>query len=149
MARTTLALWLAAAVALLGATAPVHALEYRSLSEPSVLYDAPSKQGKPLYVIARYTPVEIVIAVEGWAKVRDAEGAITWVESRALSAKRTLIATSRVEVRNQADGTAPLVFEADKGVVLELVEAGPPGWVKVRHRDGQAGFVRVNQVWGL
>lgn len=119
------------------------------MSEPSVLYDAPSKQGKPLYVIARYTPVEIVIAVEGWAKVRDAEGTITWVESRVLSSRRTLIATSRAEVRNQADGAAPVAFEVDKGVVLELVEAGPPGWVKVRHRDGQAGFVRVNQVWGL
>ena len=66
-----------------------------------------------------------------------------------LSSRRTLIATSRAEVRNQADGAASLAFEVDKGVVLELVEAGPPGWVKVRHRDGQAGFVRVNQVWGL
>jgi hypothetical protein len=24
-----------------------------------------------------------------------------------------------------------------------------PGWVRVRHRDGQVGFVRVPQVFGL
>jgi hypothetical protein len=22
------------------------------------------------------------------------------------------------------------------------------GWVKVRHSDGQVGYVKVNQVWG-
>jgi hypothetical protein len=34
-------------------------------------------------------------------------------------------------------------------VVLELVEAASGGWVKVRHRDGQGGFLKVPQVWGL
>ena len=48
-----------------------------------------------------------------------------------------------------AQESAALVFEADKGVWLELVEAVPGGWAKVRHADGQTGFVRANQVWGL
>ena len=25
---------------------------------------------------------------------------------------------------------------------------GKGGWLRVRHRDGQAGYVRVTQVWG-
>jgi len=41
------------------------------------------------------------------------------------------------------------VFEAERDVVLELVEAVPGGWVKVRHRDGQSGFLKAPQVWGL
>jgi hypothetical protein len=38
---------------------------------------------------------------------------------------------------------------ADKNVLLELVdpEAGP--WVRVRHRDGIAGYVRASDVWGI
>ena len=34
-------------------------------------------------------------------------------------------------------------------VVLELVEPGPAGWARVRHRDGQQGFVKATQVWGF
>jgi hypothetical protein len=34
-------------------------------------------------------------------------------------------------------------------VVLDLVEPGASGWVRVRHADGSSGFVRIGQVWGL
>jgi hypothetical protein len=43
----------------------------------------------------------------------------------------------------------PSSFEAERDVVLELLEAAPGGWVKVRHRDGQTGFLKVAQVWGM
>jgi hypothetical protein len=49
--------------------------------------------------------------------------------------------------------TAPLVFKAEQNVLLEVADttyvATTPGWVKVRHRDGQVGYVRIAQVWGL
>lgn len=131
--------------------APAWALEFLSVAEAgAVMYDAPSQKAKPVFLAARGTPVEVVVSLEGWLKVRDASGDIAWIEKRDLIEKRMLIVTARsAEVRSQADAGAPLVFEAEKDVVLELVEAGPPGWAKVRHRDGQSGFVRVNQVWGL
>ena len=126
------------------------ALEFRSLAEPAVMYDAPSKRASPLFVVARYTPVELIVTVEGWAKVRDPGGDIAWVEKRDLSEKRMLIVTaSRGEVRRQPEDGAPLAFECEKDVVLELVDNAPPGWAKVRHRDGQTGYMRVSQVWGL
>ncbi len=130
---------------------PALALDYRSLAEPTTMYDAPSQKGKPLFVIARHTPVEIVVALEGWLKVRDAGGGLAWVEKRTLSDKRTLLVTAaRAQVRGTPEENAALIFEAEKDVVLELVEALPgAGWAKVRHRDGQAGYVRANQVWGL
>lgn len=142
------------AAVLLGLTflaAPAWALEYRSVAEAdAVMFDAPSQKAKPLFIVARGTPVEVVVSLEGWVKVRDAAGDLAWMERKSLAEQRMLIVTARAaEVRTQADAAAPLVFEADKDVVLELVEAGPLGWAKVRHRDGQSGFVRVNQVWGL
>ncbi|MDP1634047.1 MAG: SH3 domain-containing protein, partial [Gallionellaceae bacterium] len=48
-----------------------------------------------------------------------------------------------------ADDKAALAFEAERDVVLELLEAVPGGWVKVKHRDGQSGFLKAPQVWGL
>lgn len=139
------------AAALLAAAfaAPAAALDYRSLSEAGVMYDAPSKQAQPRFVVAAATPVEVVVSLEGWAKVRDAAGDIVWVERRLLGERRTVIVTApKAEVRREASPEAPLVFEAERDVVLDLEEGAPPGWVRVRHRDGQAGFVRVVQVWG-
>ena len=133
------------------AAAPAWALEFRSVAETGgVLFDAPSQKARPLFIIVRDTPVEVVVSLEGWVKVRDAAGDLAWLEKKSLVEKRTLIVTAKsAEVRSQADSGAPLVFEADKDVLLEFVEPGPLGWAKVRHRDGQSGFVRTSQVWGL
>lgn len=131
--------------------APAWALEFRSVAEAgAVMFDAPSQKAKPIFIVARGTPVEVVVSLEGWIKVRDAAGDLAWIEKKALAEKRMLIVTAKsAEVRAQAEAGAPLVFEADKDVLLEFVEAGPLGWARVRHRDGQSGFVRANQVWGL
>jgi SH3-like domain-containing protein len=126
------------------------ALDYRSLTEAAVMYDAPSAKARPLFAIARGTPVEVVVAIEGWVKVRDAKGDLAWVEKRLVSDKRNvMVRADRAQFRSEAEEKAPLVFEAEKDVLLELLEPAPAGWAKVKHRDGQIGFVKVSQVWGL
>ena len=139
-----------AALALLLAAAPAAALDYRSLSEAAVMYDAPSAKASPLFVVARDTPVEVVVAVDGWLKVRDASGSLAWIENGVVSEQRTVMVTAaQAQIRAQPDANAPLVFAAEKDVVLELLDPAPPGWAKVRHQDGQEGYVRADQVWGL
>ena len=133
-----------------GVVLPAQAIDYRTVEIPTVLYDAPSQKGSKLFVIKRDTPVEVVISLEGWIKVRDVEGGLAWIEKKNLSERRSVIVTaSRAEVRQSADDAASLVFEAEKNVSLDYLELAPGGWVKVRHRSGQTGFVRANQVWGL
>ncbi|MBK1681210.1 SH3 domain-containing protein [Rhodocyclus tenuis] len=142
--------FLAGAVFGVAVTVPAQALEFRSVDTASILYDAPSQKGTRLFVIRRGTPVELVVSLEGWAKVRDADGGLAWIEKKNLVERRTLIVTAaRATVRQSADESAPLVFEAEKGVALDFVEAAAAGWARVRHADGQSGFVRANQVWGL
>lgn len=126
------------------------ALDYRSVAEATLLYDAPSAKAQPLFAIARGTPVEVVVPLDAWVKVRDAKGDLAWIEKRQLADKRTLmVRADRAQVRLQADDKAAVVFEAERDVLLEFVEAGPPGWAKVRHRDGPQGYVKAGQVWGL
>lgn len=141
----------ALALLLAGLAAPTAwALDYLSVAEAAALYDAPSQKARPLFAIAAGTPVEAVVTLDAWVKVRDAKGDLVWIEKRNLSQKRTVIVRAeRAQVRAQADDKAPLAFEAEKDVVLEWVEAGPLGWARVRHRDGQGGFVKASQVWGL
>ena len=113
-----------------------------------MLYDAPSAKSKKLYVVNHGYPLEIVVVVEGWSKVRDASGDLMWIESRHLADRRTvLVKAPLAQVREAADDSAPMVFQAQQNVLLELLEVAG-GWLRVRHRDGQAGYVRVTQVWG-
>jgi len=134
------------------------AAEYRVTGEPAtVLYDAPSAKAKPLFVYGRDVPMEVLVTVEGWTKVRDLTGSIGWVSGKGLSDKRSLqVRVPLADVRANPDDSAPLVFRAEHNVLLELAESATspattstPGWVRVRHRDGQIGFVRVPQVYGL
>lgn len=137
------------ALALVGSAA-AQTLEYRSLAENGVvLYDAPSLKAGKLFVAGRMLPVEVIVSLENWVKVRDSAGDLAWVERKYLSDKRYVIVTaSRAEVREGPDAGARIRFEAEPGVVLELVEQ-VTGWARIRHPDGEAGFVRANQVWGL
>ncbi len=126
------------------------ALDYRSVAEAAPAYDAPSAKAKPVFVMHAGTPVELVVSLEGWSKLRDGKGDLVWMEKKHLADKRTVIVRAdRAQVRAAADEKAALVFEAERDVVLDLVEAAPGGWVKVRHRDGQSGFLKVAQVWGM
>lgn len=138
-----------AAVLMAGLSHPAFSMEFLSLAEAAVMYDAPSDKGKPLYVIQRYTPVEVVVNVKNWVKVRDSDGSIAWIQKSSLTPTRTVLATTLAQVRQAADPAAPIIFQADRHVALELLEVPLPGWARVKHRDGQEGYVRVEQVWGL
>jgi len=126
------------------------AAEFRSVQDgTAVLYDAPSRQAKPLYVVSRSYPLEVIVNLEAWVKVRDHAGVLSWVEKKALGDRRMLLVTAPVaEVRQRPDDAAPAAFVAVQNVVLEFVEIAPDGWLRVRHGDGATGFVRAAAVWG-
>lgn len=160
------------------------ALDFSAVTTPTVLYDAPSAKATPLFVIYPGTPVERVINVDGWVKVRDSQGTLAWIEKKYLGSSRQLIVTAqRAQIRTAAEDLAPLAFEAERDVILTLIPASPEttpaspststapsvalkptaapkggptvvsnikatDWIKVKHRDGQQGFIKSNQVWG-
>lgn len=142
---------LAAIVAALVLSSSAWAADFRSVAVPqAVLYDAPSMQANKRYVVDQHYPLEVVVNLGNWIKVRDAAGTVTWIEAAHLTSQRyVLVRTEQAEVRAAADVAAPPLFLAGRDVVLELLEATPPGWAKVRHRDGLSGYIRASDVWGL
>ena len=126
------------------------ALEYLSLADNAVImYNAPSIKADKLYVASRYLPVEAVVRVEGWIKVRDSSGTLSWVEQKAISGKRfVVVIEQQAQIYQAADINSTLLFLAQKDVVFEWLENSSNGWVKVRHRDGQSGYVKTTQIWG-
>ncbi len=127
-----------------------HALEFRSVVPPkAVLYDAPSKEASKQFILSGGYPVEVIVNLGDWTKVRDQLGSLSWIENKQLSSRRMVLVIAKTDIRMAEDATSALLATVDKDVVLELVSAGiKNGWVKVKHRDGVTGFVQIGSIWG-
>ncbi|MBC7756211.1 MAG: hypothetical protein H7Z20_06140 [Bdellovibrio sp.] len=138
------------AISLSAISLSANALEFRSIAPAkAILYDAPSLESDKLYIISGAYPVELIVNLNNWLKVRDASGSLSWVESKNLSSKRTVIVTAKTEIKAAEDPTAALVATVEKDVVLDLLENRQNGWLKVKHQGGITGFVPVGSVWGV
>lgn len=138
-----------AALLLISASA-VQSVEYVSVKESNaILYDAPSVKAKKLFVVNRYMPLEQVVVLDNWVKVRDKSGGLFWVEKRLLSSTRYVFALLPiVDVLDKPEDGASKVFQVRQQIALELLEATGTGWIKVKHLDGEIGYVRSAEVWG-
>lgn len=147
--RQLLALGLAASASLVFSFS-AQALEFRSVVPPkAVLYDAPSKEASKLYILSGGYPVEVIVNLGDWTKVRDQLGSLSWIENKQLSSRRMVLVIVKTDIRMAEDVTSALVATVDKDVMLELVSPGiKNGWVKVKHRDGIIGFVQIGSIWG-
>lgn len=132
-------------------TNAARAAEFKNIgSAPVIMFDAPSLRGQKLFIAPRGMPVEVVINYGTWSKVRDVTGDLCWVETKQLSERKKIVVRSlNAKIHTTADDAAGVVFSADKGVLLELVEPATSGWAKVRHADGSTGFVKLGDVWGV
>ncbi len=137
-------------VALLALAGAAQAVDFRSIGPgAAVMYDAPGAKARKLYVAPFGMPVEIVVVSGDWSRVRDAGGELTWVENKSLADKRMLVVDAvQAQVRRSPADSAPVAFTVNRGVLLELAGPIASGWIKVRHRDGDIGFLKVEEVWG-
>lgn len=139
-----------AAALLLAASAAAQPADYLSVGEnAAVLYDAPSREAKALFVVSRHYPLEVIVNLEAWVKVRDHAGALSWIERKLLANQRMVVVVApSAEARQRPEDGAPLAFAAAQNVALELLGVAPGGWLRVRHPDGANGYLRANLVWG-
>jgi SH3-like domain-containing protein len=137
-------------IAVLVATVSAHAADYVSVADSAaVLYDAPSLKAKKIFVVSRYLPLEQVVSLDNWVKVRDSSGGLGWIEKRALSNKRFVVVTvALAAIRQSPEEKAVVVAQVKQQVALERLENTGTGWLKVRHLDGATGYVKSTEVWG-
>ncbi|NIO38901.1 MAG: SH3 domain-containing protein [Burkholderiales bacterium] len=134
----------------LSVSAATRAIEFMSVAdEIAVLHDAPSTQSNKRLILTRGYPVELIIATGNWVRVRDEGGTFAWIESKRLDDKRTvMVSEALVEAHDSPGQSAPVVFRAEKGVILDFLELAG-GWAKVRHRSGVTGFILLRHLWGV
>jgi SH3-like domain-containing protein len=126
------------------------AAEFRSVIVPkAVVYDTPSAQGKKVYLLGQGYPVEVIVNLAEWVKVRDQKGGLSWIDAKQLSPKRTLLVVVLADIKPSPDMSVASIGRLEKDVVIDLLEPAKNGWVKVKHRDGLTGFIQTSAVWGL
>lgn len=137
------------AAALLLCALPALALDFCSVSGPvAILYDAPSTAAKPLFVVNRAYPLEVVVSLSGWAKVRDSSGAMAWIEQSQLSTARTVVVSTASDIQTLPQDHAPVSAHVAAGVILTWLENVGGRWAKVRLPDQTVGYIKLDRVWG-
>ena len=76
------------------------AIEFRSVAAAKVIsYDAPSKEASKLFILSNGYPVEVIVNLGDWLKVRDALGGLSWVEAKSLSTKNTALVLTKIDIK--------------------------------------------------
>lgn len=124
--------------------------EFLSISSNSaIMYDAPSLKAEKLFIVNAYFPVQVLVKVEGWTKVKDSSDTIAWIENKFLTERRYVIVTAPLaNIHQFADIHSPILFQVQKDVVIELLDSSTTDWVQIRLQNGQMGYIRSNQIWG-
>jgi len=127
-----------------------HAVDYVSVADSAaILYDAPSLKAKKVFVVSRYLPLEQVVNLDSWVKVRDNSGGMAWVEKRALSNKRFVVVTAVLAAMHQLpEEKSAVITQVKQQVALEWLEHTGTGWIKVRDLDHSTGYIKSTDVWG-
>lgn len=136
----------------LGTSLAAHALDYRNMGENAIVYENASRQASPQFILLRGTPVEVVVTADKWVKIRESSGGLGWVEkSQVTDAKQVIVTQATAVVRQQPKDSAATAFTVSRDVLLEVQEKPGKGtaWVKVKHRDGQTGYISIKAIWGI
>ncbi len=117
------------------------------LREPAVLYDSHSERATPLFILAAGHPLREVSRVDGWRKVSLFTGESGWVRERFVRAARAAaVSAEMTAARSSPSFSAPEVFYARRGVVLEVLRT-EGAWLEVLHSDGETGYAPAAELW--
>jgi len=95
----------------------------------------------------RNMPVQIVGEHGHWRRIVDRDGAGGWMHYSLLSGVRTaIIEVDMLELRQRPDATAPVVAQAELGVIAFLDECDGT-WCHVTV-GGHRGWVPIETLWG-
>jgi SH3-like domain-containing protein len=138
------------AMSLLAALASgAQAVEYRSTARHGVIfYDTPADTSAKRFILSANIPLEVMSEQGDWVRVRDRDGTLSWIKKSDVSTRRFVQVNRLSDVRQSADSNAPTLFKVERNVLLERLDASNTGWIKIKHRDGQSGYIRIEDVWG-
>lgn len=93
-------------------------------------------------------PLRLTAEHENWRRVEDADGQGGWVHFSLLSGVRSVLVTEDMaELRARPLPEAPVVVQAERGVVARLLEC-QGGWCRI-NAGGNRGWLPERAIWGV
>ena len=134
---------LLAAAAVLACLAPAAAAEGVLVARnPATIYDAPSENGRRLFLLSLDYPLTVLSRTAAWLTVCMHDGSVGYISARDVKPGNGAIVLTRTQVRTAPGPAAGRIsFTADQGLML-AVEGPPKGeWLPIRHVSGRKGYI--------
>lgn len=98
--------------------------------------------------IPRYYPLSVQEQGQYYVKVRDYQGQTGWILAEQIGPQKgVVVEVATVNVRQGPGARYPILFKAFQGVTFKVL-AEQKGWLKVRHENGEIGWVLKSLTWG-
>ena len=117
-----------------------------SVAKARVRYGPGSDFGTIWKLTAGY-PLKRIGKKGDWIHVRDLENDKGWIH-KTLVKKANVVVVARkiVNVRKGPGTNFAILMKCERGVVLKKLKM-EKGWLKVKHEDGEIGYIHPNLVW--
>jgi len=115
--------------------------------ETANIRSGPGTGHEILWQAEKYYPLDVLERSGKWCRFRDFEGDTGWVHDSLVGDVTTVITTkSNCNIRSGPGTENPVVFSADRGVPFRVLEK-KGDWLRVRHADGDGGWIHRSLVW--
>jgi len=93
-------------------------------------------------------PLDVIKKSGNWYKTRDFENDVGWIFHTLVEKISTVtVKVPLVNIRTGPGTNFRALFQAEKGVSFKLLsEKGK--WFKIKHADGEIGWIHRSMVWG-
>ena len=121
-------------------------------ADQAFLHEAPSGSTKKTFIVTKGYPLEVIVSLKEWKKVKDHEGLINWIKTSDLSSKRSVLnLKSDNPIYLEPSSASPILAKVNENVTLELLDAKKiDDWVKVYSKVGDIeGFIKATDLWGI
>jgi SH3-like domain-containing protein len=107
----------------------------------------PDTQSDTLWQVEKYHPLLVVEKRGVWDRIKDFEGDTGWIHSSLVDKTPTVIVkVQRANIRTGPGTQYDLVFDAERGTPFKVLET-KGSWKKIRHADGDEGWIFSSLIW--
>lgn len=132
---------------------PVFSAEFIAVkTKKSILYEGPSESTSKEFIVTQSYPLQVLVKLKDWIKVRDHEGKISWIKAKDITRDRTVLTLkNNVILFYKPSYSSVKLADISINVALRLVSPlNADGWIEVKTLSQNIeGFIRVQDVWGF
>ena len=121
-------------------------------SKKTILYQGPSDTTSKEFIVTESYPLQVLVKLKDWVKVKDHVGRMSWVKVQDTSIERTIMTLKpNVIVFYKASFSSVKLADVGQNVALKLLSTvQTDGWIEVKTlTQNIEGFIRAQDVWGI